>query len=163
MAYFDLQFAPFWAVLIGLLNFVPYVGTVLSIFFPVAFATMQFGDLGTVITLLAALSVGQFVIGFFLDPWLMGSSLNMSPFVILVSITVWGGLWGIPGRLPGSADHRLHGDGLRRVCRDAADCRAAVAQRRSGRAAVTAGIAGAMERAPAPVTSAICAARSQRR
>ena len=97
MAYFDLQFAPFWAVLIGLLNFVPYVGTVLSIFFPVAFATMQFGDLGTVITLLAALSAGQFVIGFFLDPWLMGSSLNLSPFVILVSITVWGALWGIPG------------------------------------------------------------------
>ena len=93
----DLQFAPFWAVLIGLLNFVPYVGTVLSIFFPVAFATMQFGDLGTVITLLAALSAGQFVIGFFLDPWLMGSSLNLSPFVILVSITVWGALWGIPG------------------------------------------------------------------
>ena len=98
MSYFDLQFAAFWAVLIGLLNFVPYVGTVLSIFFPVAFATMQFGgDLGTVITLLAALSAGQFVIGFFLDPWLMGSSLNLSPFVILVSITVWGGLWGIPG------------------------------------------------------------------
>jgi len=97
MGFFDLQFAAFWAVLIGLLNFVPYVGTVLSIFFPVAFATMQFGDLGTVITLLAALSVGQFVIGFFLDPWLMGSSLNLSPFVILVSITAWGALWGIPG------------------------------------------------------------------
>jgi AI-2 transport protein TqsA len=73
------------------------VGTVLSVFFPVAFATMQFGDLGTVLTLLAALSVAQFVIGFFLDPWLMGNSLNLSPFVILVSITVWGALWGIPG------------------------------------------------------------------
>ena len=115
MAYFDLQFAPFWAVLIGLLNFVPYVGTVLSIFFPVAFATMQFGDLGTVITLLAALSAGQFVIGFFLDPWLMGSSLNLSPFVILVSITVWGGAMGHPRCVPRGADHRLHGDGVRRV------------------------------------------------
>lgn len=97
MAVFDLQFAAFWAVLIGLLNYVPYLGTVLSILFPVAFAAMQFGDLGTVLTLLAALSVCQFVIGFFLDPWLMGSSLNLSPFVILVSVTVWGALWGIPG------------------------------------------------------------------
>jgi predicted PurR-regulated permease PerM len=97
MAAFGLQFAAFWAVLIGLLNYVPYVGTVLSLFFPVAFATMQFGDLGTVLTLLAALSAAQFFIGFFLDPWLMGSSLNLSPFVILVSITVWGALWGIPG------------------------------------------------------------------
>jgi AI-2 transport protein TqsA len=97
MAAFGLQFAAFWAVLIGLLNYVPYVGTVLSVFFPVAFATMQFGDLGTVLTLLAALSAAQFAIGFFLDPWLMGNSLNLSPFVILVSITVWGALWGIPG------------------------------------------------------------------
>src|SRR5262245_12355707 len=97
MAAFDLQFAAFWAVLIGLLNYVPYLGTVLSILFPVAFAAMQFGDLGTVLWLVAALSVIQFVIGFFLDPWLMGSSLNLSPFVILVSVTVWGALWGIPG------------------------------------------------------------------
>jgi predicted PurR-regulated permease PerM len=97
MSFFDLQFAAFWAVLIGLLNYVPYIGTVLSIFFPVAFATMQFADLGMVLTLLAALSVGQFAIGFFLDPWLLGNSLNLSPFVILVSITVWGALWGIPG------------------------------------------------------------------
>jgi AI-2 transport protein TqsA len=97
MAAFDLQFAAFWAVLIGLLNYVPYLGTMLSILFPVAFAAMQFGDLGTVFWLLAALSVCQFVIGFFLDPWLMGNSLNLSPFVILVSVTVWGALWGIPG------------------------------------------------------------------
>ncbi len=97
MSAFDLQFAGFWAVLIGLLNYVPYIGTVLSVFFPVAFATMQFADPGPVLALLAALSVAQFFIGFFLDPWLMGSSLNLSPFVILVSITVWGALWGIPG------------------------------------------------------------------
>jgi predicted PurR-regulated permease PerM len=97
MSAFDLQFAGFWAVLIGLLNYVPYIGTVLSVFFPVAFATMQFADPGPVLTMLAALSAAQFFIGFFLDPWLMGSSLNLSPFVILVSITVWAALWGIPG------------------------------------------------------------------
>lgn len=27
----------------------------------------------------------------------MGNSLNLSPFAILVSLTVWSGLWGIPG------------------------------------------------------------------
>lgn len=97
MALFGLQFAALWAVLIGLFNYVPYVGTVLSVFFPVAFAAMQFADLGAVLSILAALSVAQFVIGFFLDPWLMGSSLNLSPFVVLVSITVWAALWGVPG------------------------------------------------------------------
>jgi len=97
LAWFDVQFAPFWAVLTGLLNYVPYVGTILSVVLPVAFATMQFADLGTVLTLVIALSAAQFFIGFFIDPMLMGSSLNLSPFVILLSIAVWAALWGIPG------------------------------------------------------------------
>ena len=39
----------------------------------------------------------QFLNGSLLDPYLMGTSLNLSPFVILVSLTVWTALWGIPG------------------------------------------------------------------
>lgn len=97
LAWFDVQFAPFWAVLTGLLNFVPYIGTILSVVLPVAVATMQFADLGTVLTLAVALSAAQFFIGFFIDPWLMSSSLNLSPLVILLSIAVWSALWGIPG------------------------------------------------------------------
>ena len=39
----------------------------------------------------------QFVIGNFLDPYVMGNSLNLSPFAILISLAVWSELWGIPG------------------------------------------------------------------
>ena len=97
LAWFDVQFAPFWAVLTGLLNYVPYIGTILSVVLPVAVATMQFADLGTVLTLAVALSAAQFFIGFFIDPWLMSNSLNLSPLVILLSIAVWSALWDIPG------------------------------------------------------------------
>jgi predicted PurR-regulated permease PerM len=41
--------------------------------------------------------VVQFVIGNFLDPYIMGNSLNLSPFAILVSLAVWVALWGVPG------------------------------------------------------------------
>ena len=50
-------------------------------------AHAQFGEPGSVLALLAALTVAQFVIGNFLDPYLMGSSLNLSPFAILLSKT----------------------------------------------------------------------------
>jgi len=63
----------------------------------VAFATMQFADAGTVIAILLALSAVQFVIGFFLDPYVLGNSLNLSPFAILVSLAAWSALWGIAG------------------------------------------------------------------
>lgn len=97
MAPFDLEFAGFWAVVIGVLNYVPYIGSFLGVLLPVAWSIVQFGDLGTVLTLLLLLAAAQFAIGNFLDPYLMGDSLNLSPFVILASLTIWGGLWGIPG------------------------------------------------------------------
>ena len=97
MAAFGVEFAGFWAVLITVLNYVPYIGSFLGVLFPVAWGIVQFGDWSTVITLLILLTSAQFVIGNFLDPWLLGNSLNLSPFVILASLTVWGSLWGIPG------------------------------------------------------------------
>jgi AI-2 transport protein TqsA len=97
MAPFNLEFAGFWAVVIGVLNYVPYIGSFLGVLLPVAWSIVQFGDLGTVLTLLLLLAAAQFAIGNFLDPYLMGDSLNLSPFVILASLTIWGGLWGIPG------------------------------------------------------------------
>lgn len=97
LAFIGVEFAPFWAVLAGVLNFIPYIGSVLGVALPAAFATMQFADLNQALIVLLALSAAQFAIGFFLEPWLMGNSLNLSPFVILVSLAVWGALWGIAG------------------------------------------------------------------
>jgi predicted PurR-regulated permease PerM len=97
MLAFGLEFATFWAVLTVLLNFVPYVGTLLSLALPLLMAIVQFNDPVLIFGLFAALSAAQFVIGNFLDPYLMGNSLNLSPFAILVSLAIWSTLWGIPG------------------------------------------------------------------
>ena len=97
MWWFGLEFATFWAMLIVLLNYIPYIGSFLSVFFPVAMAIVQFGDPNTIVTLAIALVVVQFLIGNFLDPYLLGNSLNLSPAAILVSLSVWSGLWGLPG------------------------------------------------------------------
>ena len=97
LATFGVEFAGFWAVLIAVLNYVPYIGSFLGVLFPVGWAVVQFGDPAVVLTLLVLLATAQFLIGSFLDPYLLGNSLNLSPFVILASLTIWGGLWGIPG------------------------------------------------------------------
>ena len=97
MAFVGLEFAIFLAVLIGFLNYIPYLGSFLGIFFPVVLAIIQFNDPGMIITVLLSLTVAQFLIGNFLDPYVMGNSLNLSPFAILVSLAVWSELWGVPG------------------------------------------------------------------
>lgn len=97
LKWMGVELAAFWALLIGLLNYVPYIGSVLGVLLPGAFALLQFGDIKTVVIIALLLSVAQFLIGNILDPFLMGNSLNLSPFMILVSLTVWTALWGIPG------------------------------------------------------------------
>src|SRR5512137_959950 len=97
MALLGVRFAGLLAVLIGLLNYIPYAGSFFGVVLPVAVALGQFGEPGAVLGLLVALTAAQVIIGNFLDPYLMGSSLNLSPFAILVSLAIWTQLWGIAG------------------------------------------------------------------
>lgn len=97
MRWMGLEFADLWALLIGLFNFIPYLGTALGVLFPVLMAAIQFPEFGDVLLLLIALGALQFAVGNVLDPYVMGSSLNLSPFAILVSIATWASLWGMAG------------------------------------------------------------------
>jgi AI-2 transport protein TqsA len=44
-----------------------------------------------------ALTAIQMTIGNLVEPRLMGTTLNLSPFVIILSLTFWGGIWGVAG------------------------------------------------------------------
>ena len=39
----------------------------------------------------------QFIIGSLLEPRLTGATLNLSPVVILLSLAIWGSIWGVIG------------------------------------------------------------------
>ncbi|TCD12317.1 AI-2E family transporter [Oricola cellulosilytica] len=100
MIFIGLDFAAFWGVLIALLNYIPYIGSMGGVLFPTAIAIVQFeGDWSMIATAFVGLTICQIFVGSFLEPSLMGRQLNLSPFVILVSLTSWGMLWGIPGAL----------------------------------------------------------------
>jgi len=89
--------ALFWAFLIFVVNYVPIVGAVVAIAAPTLFALVQFGDFGHAAILLAALFAITFVVGNIMLPRMQGSSLNMDPLVVLLSLAFWGALWGLAG------------------------------------------------------------------
>jgi len=60
-------------------------------------ALVQFETPGTFVALLVTLTVIQIAIGTVLEPLLMGNSLNMSPFAIILNLAFWGSVWGIAG------------------------------------------------------------------
>ncbi len=92
-----LDFAGFWAVIIFLLNYIPTIGSLLGILFPALLALVQFDTFVPFLIVTPSLAVIQVFVGNFLEPMMMGSSLNISPFATLVSLAVWGTIWGVPG------------------------------------------------------------------
>ncbi len=91
------DFAGFWGFIIFLLNYIPTIGSLLGILLPTLLAVVQFATVGPVLTVLIAGGATQFVIGNLVEPRLMGSSLNISPLVVLISLAVWGSIWGLAG------------------------------------------------------------------
>lgn len=88
----------FWAFLIFLAAYIPILGGAIGCFLPPLFALIQFPDsLWPAIILFAALQGIFFVVGNVIYPRMQGDSLNMDPTVVLLSLAVWGALWGVPG------------------------------------------------------------------
>ena len=91
------DFASFWAVLIFLLNFIPTIGSIIATAFPSLLTLVQFDTMGPFIITVSVLSAIQLCIGSLIEPKLLGHRLNLSPIVILLSLGLWGSIWGIPG------------------------------------------------------------------
>jgi AI-2 transport protein TqsA len=90
--------APLWGLLAFLLNYIPNLGS----FFIMA-ATMTLGliqfypEWNRVAAVWITMPVIQIIMGNILDPQLQGDQLDLSPLVILISLVVWGWIWGVTG------------------------------------------------------------------
>lgn len=97
MVAMGLENALFWAFLIFLASYIPVIGGIVGVALPVVFALVQYEWLGWAVILLAALQTIQFVFGNIVTTRLQGDSLNIDPVVVLLSLALWGALWGVPG------------------------------------------------------------------
>ncbi|MFT6098109.1 MAG: putative PurR-regulated permease PerM [Arenicella sp.] len=91
------DFAIFWAFTIFLLNFIPTIGSIIATLFPAMLALIQFDTFLPFMIVLIGVGSVQLVVGNMLEPKLMGNTLNVSPFVVMMSLTLWGSIWGIAG------------------------------------------------------------------
>lgn len=99
--------ALFWAFVIFVLNFIPTVGSIIATVLPSLFAVVQplsawpewmpDDSLLCAAIVFLGVAVWQFLIGNFVAPRMQANSLNLSPLVVLLSLAVWGALWGPAG------------------------------------------------------------------
>ena len=99
LIFMKIDFAAFWALLIFILNYIPYIGSLIAITFPVALSIIQFNSLGQTGVLLLFLMGCQIFVGNLVEPRLAGKSLNLSPVVIVLALSLWGSIWGITGMI----------------------------------------------------------------
>lgn len=92
-----IDFALFWAILIAMLNYIPYIGSMIGVFFPVLLSLAQTGSMGMAGTVMVALTAAQMFVAGFLEPRMMSRAFNLSPFVVLLALAFWSSLWGLAG------------------------------------------------------------------
>jgi len=96
---FGVDFAIFLGLLTFILNFIPNIGSFIATLFPAMVALLQFESIGLALIITALLGVVQNVMGNLIEPQLMGTSLDLSPLAILLSLIFWGWLWGLWGMI----------------------------------------------------------------
>ncbi|MEE9430600.1 MAG: AI-2E family transporter [Melioribacteraceae bacterium] len=94
---FDIDFLIVWAVLAFFLNFIPNIGSILAIILPTLMTLIQHESIGYTVLVGGVLTIVQNLIGNLLEPKILGDKLGLNPLVILLSLLVWGYIWGIAG------------------------------------------------------------------
>jgi predicted PurR-regulated permease PerM len=91
--------AVLWGILAGLMRFVPFVGSIIAAFFPIALAAAVDPGWGMVIATAALFIVAEPLAGHVIEPVLYGQHTGLSPVAIVVSTLFWALLWGPIGLL----------------------------------------------------------------
>jgi AI-2 transport protein TqsA len=97
MAWVGVDFAAFWAVMVFFFYYIPTVGSILAIAAPAVLALVQFDHLTPFLIVLLVFGTIQIVTANVIEPTIMGRTLNLSPLVVIVSLVVWGTIWGVVG------------------------------------------------------------------
>jgi predicted PurR-regulated permease PerM len=89
------------AVLLGsiaaIMNFIPYYGTIIGYAFPLLFSVFIMESPVYAVLVVLQFIVIQFTENNILTPNIVGSQVNINPFMIILAITLGGFVWGLTG------------------------------------------------------------------
>lgn len=96
---FDVDFYVVWAFLSFLMHYIPTIGSMIATVLPFMTALVQFDSFATAIVILVILIVLANVVGNIIEPQVLGDKLDLSPILLLLSLVMWGYVWGIMGMI----------------------------------------------------------------
>ncbi len=96
-----LENAAVWGIAAGVLNLVPYVGSMITAVASAGVAFLQFGSLNMAMLVGGMSLLIHTIIGNLITPWLTSRASRMNPVAVFVGLLAWGWLWGVWGLLLG--------------------------------------------------------------
>ena len=75
------------------------IGNIVGTIPPALYAAIQYQNWQMPLLVLVSYAVLQTVISNLIEPLMQGRSLSLSPVAVVVALSFWGWLWGIPGTL----------------------------------------------------------------
>ncbi len=96
-AILGIKYAILLSVLVGLSVLVPYIGAAVVTIPVILIAFFQWGWTNEFFWLVGFFGISQALDGTVLVPWLFSGLVNLHPIAIIVSVLVFGGLWGFWG------------------------------------------------------------------
>ncbi len=92
-----LQNAEFWTFVIFIVGFIPVLGGAIGGLAPPLFALVQFPTYWQAIVLLLGLQFVLFIVGNMIQPRMQGDNQNIDPVAVLLSLALFGKMWGVVG------------------------------------------------------------------
>lgn len=90
----DLDFASLLALTVFLAGFIPNIGALIAVSLPSIIALIQFDSLTPFLIVLFGYGAADQFIANVIQPSMQGRSLNLSTFMVMVSLTFWATIWG---------------------------------------------------------------------
>jgi len=95
--FFGVKFALFWGFVAFLLNFVQLIGSIFITTVLIFFGFVELNSTGTLLIFSSLLIATQVIIGGIWEPILMGQSFKINTISILISLALWGFVFGVAG------------------------------------------------------------------
>jgi predicted PurR-regulated permease PerM len=99
MYFLGLPNAPLWGVMVGLLNFIPFLGSTIAVIILTIVAAVTSDNMATVAFVPVTYLSLNILVEYVILPFVLGHRLFLNPVVVLLWLIFWGWLWGIPGAL----------------------------------------------------------------
>ena len=88
-----------WGVMVAALNFIPYIGDIISFSVLTIVGLLTFDQLWQSLMVPGVFYLLTALEGYLITPLVVSRRLSLNPVVIILSVLFWGWMWGVPGAL----------------------------------------------------------------